>query len=195
MAADILAYKAKMVPVGDDQLPHLEVAREIARKINKKYGLNLPEPEQFKSKGHLVPSLIGEGKMSKSIEGSYINLTDSLEIIKQRLAKVPTDEGRGTKLPEKGGVASLLALVELFEGSKKRKSYEKAYLANGIRYAELKNELAEAIYKELKPIQERRQKFERDSKFVDRVLTKGAKKAQKIARETLNEIKKKIGLI
>src|SRR3989344_5089801 len=69
MAADILAYKAQSVPVGIDQEPHLEVAREIARRFNQDYGTNFPEPVSFQTEGKYVPSLTGEGKMSKSVEG------------------------------------------------------------------------------------------------------------------------------
>jgi len=163
MAADILIYKANLVPVGDDQLPHLEVAREIVRKLNKlnqKYGIKLPEPEQYKTEGAYIPSLLGEGKMSKSVEGSHINLTDSFKEIKTKLARAPTDMGKGEKLPTKGGVFNLLQLIELFQGSNKRKEYEKMYISSGIKYGDLKNELAEAIYKKLEPIQKKRKELE-----------------------------------
>ena len=134
MAADILLYKASLVPVGIDQEPHLEVAREIARKMNEKYGTDFPEPRRFSTKGEYVPSLSGEGKMSKSVEGSYINIIDDLETIKKNLASAPTDSGKGEKVPEEGGVANLLTLVELFEGEERRKNYELCYMNNGIKY-------------------------------------------------------------
>lgn len=194
MAADILIYKANAVPVGDDQLPHLEIAREIARKMNSKYGLDFPEPEQFKTKGHKIPSLLGEGKMSKSIEGSYINLTDDLKTIKEKLAKVPTDKGKGDKVPTQGGVATLLSLVDLFKGEERKKEYEKAYLDAGIHYRDLKEELAEAIYEELIPIQKRRSLFEKDTDKVDQILMEGAEKAKKVARTTLDEVRKAMGI-
>ncbi|MEK7111852.1 MAG: tryptophan--tRNA ligase, partial [Patescibacteria group bacterium] len=194
MAADILVYKADAVPVGIDQEPHLEVAREVARKMNSEYGIAFPEPKRFASKGEYIPSLTGEGKMSKSVEGSFINLTDSLETIKERLASSPTDSGKGEKVPEKGGVANLLALVEIFLGKEKKEKYEKEYLGEGIRYSELKEELAEAIYKELKPIQERRKKFEQNPSLVEKILEEGAQRARKVAGETLEETKKAMGL-
>jgi len=194
MSADILVYKAGLVPVGIDQEPHLEVAREIARKINEKYGLDFPEPERFATAGEYVPSLMGEGKMSKSIEGSYINLTDNLETIKSKLAKAPTDAGKGSKIPTEGGVASLLTLVELFQGSDLRKEYEKQYISDGIRYQKLKDDLAQAIYKELQPIQEKRKELEQNPKYVDQVIKEGAEKARKVASETLQEVKKAMGL-
>ncbi|MCH7640692.1 tryptophan--tRNA ligase [Patescibacteria group bacterium] len=195
MAADILAYKADAVPVGDDQLPHLEVTREIARKMNEKYGLDFPEPEQFRTSGFYVPSLTGEGKMAKTVEGSFINLTDDLTTIKKRLAGAPTDSGKGKKVPEKGGVANLLKFVELFQGLNKRKDYEKRYTTTGIKYKDLKEELAKAIYKELQPIQKKRAVLEKDPSHVERVLEDGAERAGKVARETLDEIKRAMGLI
>jgi len=195
MAADILIYKAEKVPVGIDQEPHLEVAREVARKMNKKYGTDFPEPTRFSTKGEYIPSLMGEGKMSKSVEGSYINLTDDLATIKRKLASAPTDSGKGKKVPTKGGVANLLKFVELFEGEGKRKEYEKQYSSKGIKYAELKDNLAKAIFKELKPIQEKRKELEKNPEYVEKVVKEGAEKAGKVAKKTLKEVKEKMGLL
>jgi tryptophanyl-tRNA synthetase len=195
MAADILLYRASLVPVGIDQEPHLEIAREIARKINQKYGTDFPEPKRFATKGEYVPSLSGEGKMSKSVEGSFINLTDDLETIEKKLSGAPTDSGKGGKIPEKGGVANLFKFVELFEGEVKRKDYEKKYLNEGVRYGELKSDLAKAIFGELKPIQEKRKHYEDHSEEVDKIIRDGAEKASKIAKETVKEVKQKMGFI
>lgn len=215
MAADILVYRANLVPVGIDQEPHLEVAREIARKINSAYGTDFPEPKRFATKGEYIPALTGEGKMSKSIEGSYINLTDDLETIEKKLAKVPTDSGKGKITPfeegtlsygkvvryesahgkEAKGVAALMHLVELFQGEKRKEEYHRQYEGDGVRYSELKEELAKAIFQELEPIQERRKKFEENPALVDKILEEGANKARKVARETLEETKKAMGLI
>ena len=191
MAADILIYKAEMVPVGLDQEPHLE----IARKTNDIYGTNFPEPKRFATSGEYVPSLTGEGKMSKSVEESYISLTDSLDEIKKKLAGAPTDSGKGEKVPEIGGVANLLKFVELFEGTDARKNYEQAYKGQGIAYRELKENLANAIFKELKPIQEKRKELEHKTSYVDEVIKSGAEKARKIASETVKEVKEKMGLL
>lgn len=195
MAADILIYKADAVPVGVDQEPHLEVTREIARKVNSEFGTDFPEPKRFETEGGYVPSLTGEGKMAKTVYGSSIFLTDSLEEIKQKLSKTPTDSGKGEVVPEKGGVAALLALVELFEGKDKRKKYEERYLREGIRYSELKEGLAGAIYKEIEPIQRRRKTFEDNPTLVDEILKEGAERARKVARVVLDETKKAMGLI
>lgn len=195
MASDILIYKASLVPVGVDQEPHLEVAREIARKMNGEYSLDFPEPQRFKTVGEYVPSLTGEGKMSKSIEGSFINLTDSLDEIRAKLAKAPTDSGRGSGVPNSGGVFSLLSLVGLFQGEDRRKEYEREYQGKGIKYQGLKEELAQAIYSELQPIQEKRREFEQNPEKVDKVIRDGAARARQVASQTLQETKKAMGLV
>ena len=195
MAADILIYKAQLVPVGKDQLPHLELTREIARKFNRLFGKTFPEPQAYLTPGAYVPSLTGQGKMSKTNPKSYISLIDNLETIKNKLAKVPTDTGKGKKIPSAGGVATLFTLVQLFQGEEKRKEYEKLYLSTGIKYQSLKKELALAIYQALQPIQEKRNYYLRRPKLVRDILTAGEKYARTIARETLNEAKEKMGLL
>jgi len=195
MASDILVYKAGLVPVGIDQEPHLEVSREIARKMNQEYDLDFPEPVRFKTKGEYVPSLTGEGKMSKSVEGSYINLTDDLETIKSKLAKAPTDSGKGRLNEISSGVSSLLTFVQLFEGEEKRKKYEDAYQKEGIRYGDLKRELAEAIFKELEPIQKKRKELESDPEKVNLIIKEGNEKARVIAEKTVKEVREKMGLL
>ncbi len=194
MASDILVYKADSVPVGIDQEPHLEIAREIARKMNEAYGLHFPEPKRFATPGEYVPSLAGQGKMSKSVEGSYISLTDDFEAIHARLKAAPTDTGKGDAVPKTGGVANILALVSLFMGNDARLEYESAYLSQGIRYGDLKKSLAEAIAKELAPIQERRIALEQDTDYVDDVIATGALKARENASKTVAETKMAMGL-
>ena len=198
MAADILVYKADLVPVGKDQEPHLEVTREIARNLNRMFGKGkeiLPEPKRFATPGGYVPSLTGEGKMSKSIKGSAIFLTDNLSEIEAKLAKVPTDSGRGKNLPRQGGVVALLALVEMFIGIKRKQQLEKDYLSVGIRYGELKKELAVAINNDLSPIRERRAYFVKNPAEVDKILVEGQSYCQKIAAQTLAEVKQAMGLV
>lgn len=193
MAADILVYKAPMVPIGQDQEPHLEVTREVARKFNSMFGETFPEPQSYKTSGKYVPSLVGEGKMSKTYGGT-ITLTDSLEEIKAVLAKAVTDSGKGDKFPETGPAANLVTFVELFEGHDRAMQYKSEYKAQGIRYGDLKTELADAIYKELRPIQERRKYYEEHPREVEQILEEGKSYAQKIAQETLKEVREKMGL-
>ena len=216
MAADILIYQAELVPVGLDQEPHLEIAREIARKLNQQYGLNLPEPRRFKAAGEYVPSLHGTGKMSKSVSGSFIALEDSFEVIKKKLAKVPTDSGRGkinivTNTKKTGfqtgkhyfdvvngheslGVGVLFILVELFMGRKKRSEFEQQYQNKGVRYSELKSQLAKAIFAEIEPIQLRKRTLLAEPSYIDDVILTGAKRARSHARLTLALVKEAFGL-
>jgi len=198
MAADILIYKAELVPVGKDQLPHIELTREIARKFNQMFGGDkkiLLEPKAYFTPGEYIPSLLGSGKMSKSVEGSYILLTDDLKTIKEKLAKMPTDVGHGKSLPKDSGVANLLIFIELFMGEKEKQNFEKQYLGEGVKYAELKEKLAQAIYKELKPIQEKRKYFESHPELVEGILEEGRVYCSKIAQQTLSEVKKAMGLV
>lgn len=195
MAADILLYKGELVPVGIDQEPHLEVAREIARKFNSMFGETFPEPVSFKSPGNYVPSLSGKGKMSKSVEGSFINLTDDLETIKKRLASAPTDSGTtGGNVPKEGGVANLFSMLRLFKADEMYKKYEQDYRDKKIRYGDMKSDLAEVIFKELKPFQKRREEFVANPKMVDQILKESNEKCLAIAEETMQEVRKKMGL-
>ncbi len=193
MASDILIYKASLVPVGLDQEPHMEITREIARKMNEQYGLDFPEPQSLQGTTRYVPSLLGEGKMSKSVEGSFISLSDDLKTIQKKLATAPTDTGKGEVIPVNGGVANLLTFVEMFEGKDKRTYYENKYLGDGVRYGELKSELAESIYKELKPIQEVRTELVADKNRIDKVIKEGAERARVVASATMTEVKEKMG--
>lgn len=206
MAADILLYKASLVPVGIDQEPHLEVAREIARRFNQDYGTDFPEPQRFKTKGEYIPSLTGEGKMSKTVEGSFINLTDDLETIKHKIARIPTDSGENSIHFADGNVFfknstgvtpvaldTLTSFINLFYDQEAKENLSNKY-PSGLRYGEIKEELSNAIFKELEPIQEERKKLEVDSEYVDKVIREGAEKARAIASETIDEVRLKMGL-
>jgi len=199
MAADVLLYKGELVPVGIDQEPHLEVMREIARKFNSMFGETFPEPQRFKTDGEHVPSLSGGGKMSKSVEGSYISLTDDLETIRKRLAAAPTDSGKEGGDPTSPrlrgtGVANLFQLLKLFKLDDEYIKFEQDYKDKKIRYAELKEILAQGIFKELKPFQEKRKIFKEDSKLVDEIINESNKKCLQMAEETMREVKEKMGL-
>lgn len=200
MAADILLYKAEFVPTGIDQEPHLEVTREIARKFNSMFPsagsgqVTFPEPQRFKTPAEYVPSLTGEGKMGKSTEGSYINLTDDLETIKKRLAAVPTDSGTlGGDVPKTGGVATLFTLLRILNKGDLYNKYAQDYRDKKIRYSEMKKDLSNAIFEELRPIQEKRKQIE-SSFDLDDMIKKHTEICREVASQTLAEVKKKMGL-
>lgn len=191
MAADILVYKAGLVPVGIDQEPHLEVTREIARKMNEQFGLDFPEPTRFATKGEYIPSLKGEGKMSKSVEGSYINLTDSTDEVKKKIRSIPTATSAGGEMNE--GVKALFTLARLFIPDT-IKQFENQFTCGTLKFVEIKDAVANAISNELKPLQDKRAVLEKDKKYVDTVIVEGAKKAKSIAQKTVQEVKTKMGL-
>ncbi len=210
MSADILIYKAELVPVGIDQEPHLEVAREIARKMNELYETDFPEPKRFATEGQYIPSLLGKGKMSKSVEGSAIFLSDDLETIKKRIAKIPTDSGKGavSKIVDgssdtyeyvneskdvQDGVATLMEFVEHFLSQNHRLELHKQYESDGIRYGEVKAELAHAIFTRLEPIRQKRAELVQ-STTIDEHIREGASRAQTIASQTVREVREKMGL-
>lgn len=191
MAADILLYKGQLVPVGIDQEPHLEVAREIARKMNQFYQTDFPEPKRFVTQGEYIPSLKGEGKMSKSVEGSYINLTDSLDEIRKKIRSVPTATTAGGEITS--GIRVLFQLLGIFLPEKMRYFKDKFH-DGSLKFVELKDALTEAIYQELKPIQEKRKLIVQDKNYLNQVIRQGQERARIVASQTLSEVKEKIGL-
>lgn len=190
MAGDILIYKANKVPVGIDQEPHLEVAREIARKMNEKYGTDFPEPTRFATKGEYIPSLKGEGKMSKSVEGSYINLTDSLDYIRKKVRSIPTATEAGGEMSE--GVKALFTFGKLY--LKNISKFEKHFKDGSLQFSVMKDELADAIFEELRPLQENRKELEVDKTYIDSIIKEGAEKARTVASKTVKEVREKMGL-
>ncbi len=191
MASDILLYNVELIPAGLDQEPHIEVAREIARRMNQDYGTNFPEPKRFETKVGNVPSLTGEGKMSKSVEGSYINLTDSLDEIKKKIRSVPTSTTVGGEMSS--GVKVLFDFLTLL-APEKYDEFMTSFKEGTLRFVELKDFVSEAIYNELKPFQERRAEIVKDQAYVDKVILDGAMKAREIAQKTVEEVKQKMGL-
>lgn len=197
MAADILLYKAKYVPVGEDQLQHLELAREIARKFNKLFGTTFPEPEPILTKGKRIMSLTDPSKkMSKTSANpkSYITLFDSPNLIWGKLSTAVTDPARKRKIdPGDPKKCNLFTLHQFFSSKE-----EIDYIINGCKKAKIgcldcKRILAKNISKQLLPIQEKIKKYSKNKKLVEKILSDGTKKAKRIARKNLDEIKKKMG--
>ena len=196
MAADVLLYKSEMVPVGDDQLQHLELTNTILKKFNNKFGKYFEEIKPIVGKGARIMSLTNpEKKMSKSLgPNNLIALSDAPEIIKKKIMKAVTDEG-----PDAGtmsaGVKNLFTMLELLGDSKTIQKFQKTFNNKTLKYAELKSELSEAIISYLKPIQARKKQLSQDKKKVKKILADGAKKARMIAQKNLLEIKKRMGLL
>lgn len=197
MSADVLLYKAEIVPVGEDQLQHLELANTILRRFNNKFGEYFQKIEAIMSKSARVMSLQEpKNKMSKSLGvTNYIALRDDEETIRKKIMSAKTDTG-----PQEGGhmspgVDNLFTLLENFADEKIVKKFNLNYHNGDLKYSELKKELAEAVINTLKPIQINIVKLEKDKEKVKKILAEGAQKAQKIAEVNILEIKEKMGLI
>ena len=189
-AADILIYKASLVPAGEDQEPHIEVTREIAKKMNQTFGTDFPETKRI-AQGISIPSLAGEGKMSKSVEGSYISLIDPPEAIWKKIRAVPTATSSGGEMNT--GIKTLFALLQLF-GPADVHSFQKQYDAGTLKFVELKDRVADLIAADLEPFRTRRAELEADPAYVEKVIQDGAERARAIARVTIAEVRQAMGL-
>lgn len=187
MAADILLYLAEYIPVGEDQVQHLELTRIIARKFNNRYGKFFPEVKPVLSPARRLMSLNDPGKkMSKSLgETSYIAIRDDADTINKKIKKAVTDEQ---------GVKNLLELYSYFGSQTQTDKMSKALKAGELMNSELKDELSKTIITFLAPIQEKIKYYQSHPKEVEKILADGAKKAQKIADKNLKEIKNIVGL-
>ncbi|TSC94923.1 MAG: tryptophanyl-tRNA synthetase [Parcubacteria group bacterium Athens1014_10] len=198
MAADILLYKTKVVPVGEDQKQHLELCRTLAQRFNKVYGQTFIIPKTIiRKEGARIMGLDDPAKkMSKSAVNpyNYITLTDSSDLIKEKIKKAVTDSGKEIifNLKEKPALSNLLTIYSLLS-NKPIKEIVKNYQGKG--YSQFKTDLAEVIINFLKPFQERFENFNKDQNYLKKVLNEGAQKAREIAEKTLEEVKEKIGLI
>lgn len=197
MAADILLYKTKIVPVGEDQKQHLEFTREIARRFNKIYGETfvIPEPLIQKEGARIMGLDNPEKKMSKSAEDpyNYLSLSDEPDIIRDKIKKAATDSDSRIiyDFDNKKGISNLLIIYSMLKKMEIKK-IEKEYKDK--KYSEFKNDLTEIIIDFLAPFQKELNKLKNNPNYVRKVLKTGAEKARVIAQSTMEEVKEKIGL-
>ncbi|MDX2045410.1 MAG: tryptophan--tRNA ligase [Chitinophagaceae bacterium] len=196
--ADIILHRASLVPVGKDQEQHLEMARNFANRFNHRYGEVFPEPHAFNYGEELVkvPSLDGKGKMSKS-ENQYatIYLSDDDELIRKKVMKAKTDSGPpapGTPKPDY--IENLFLLMQLVSDNETTAKFEADYSNCVIRYGDMKKQLAEDMIRFISPIRERAENIRKDEKYLKEVMEKGAEKARKSARETMQLVRQAMGL-
>ncbi|HEX9503806.1 MAG TPA: tryptophan--tRNA ligase [Patescibacteria group bacterium] len=194
-AADILLYHPQLVPVGHDQVQHLEMTNLIAKKFNNRYGEYFKEIKAYNKKPYRIMSLVEpEKKMSKSEPESTINIFDEPDMIKKKLAKAvtATDAPKGT-VPK--GVQNLFDLLELFGNPKLLQKFQKEYNDNTIKYSELKTTLADSISEYFSPIRATKTKMHKNQDQVVKIFQAGAAKAAITANQTLTEVKTKLGLL
>ncbi len=191
-AADILVYKAEAVPVGEDQLPHLELCREIARRFNFLYKDIFPEPQALLTK---VPKLLGTDgrKMSKSYN-NCIFLSDPPQVIREKVSSMVTDPDRiRASDPGHPDVCTVYGIHRIFS-SPKLKSITADCERGSIGCVECKGILGEALIEKLKPIQAKRRDLEANPEKIINILRDGRLRAQKVTRETLKEVREAIGI-
>ncbi len=194
MTADIVLYKAEVVPVGEDQLPHLELAREIVRRFNEHFGPTFAEPKAKLTTFPLVVGLDGKDKMSKSLD-NHIELATTAEETRKRVMMAVTDPAR--KLRSDVGhpeACNVYKLQQQFNPLKAVSIAEECRTA-GIGCVDCKKLLAEAINAELEPLRRRRVELALRPEYLREVMLDGAERARMIARQTLEEVKQKMGLL
>lgn len=195
MAADIILYGAKFVPVGDDQLQHLEFTRTIARKFNSKFGKTFIEPQPILTETSRVMSLDEpKKKMAKSRPAGCLFIDDSPDIIRKKIMSAVTDSGSEVKAykEDKEGIGNLILLYSAFSGETAG-AIEKKYAGKG--YGQFKRNLAEVAVKALAPFQKKKKELTKNNGLIHKTVAAGNKKANAVASKKLLEVKKKIGLI
>ena len=194
-AVDILLYKPAAVPVGQDQLQHLELTNTIAKKFNSKFGKTFDLVKPLLSATPRVMSLLEPSKkMSKSLgEAHLINLSDDAKTIEKKLARAVTDTGKNSEMSE--GTKNLFSLMSLFGGTEQVEFYEEQHKQKTIRYSDLKANLAKLIAHHFADYRERRLKLEKQPEYVTQVIAQGREKARTLASVTLREVKEKMGLV
>jgi tryptophanyl-tRNA synthetase len=194
MTSDIVLYKADTIPVGEDQLPHLELAREIVRRFNYIFGPTFPEPKAKLTSAPLIMGLDGANKMSKSLDNE-IELAATPEETIERLKGAFTDPARKRRDdPGHPDVCNIWQLHHYFNPDQVEViAAECKQAARGC--VDCKRQLAEGINRELAPFRERRAGLAADMKSVEDIFADGAQRAAVIARETLREVKERMGLL
>ena len=196
MAADILLYHTDVVPVGEDQVQHVEITRDIANTFNHRFGETFTEPKALiREVGARIMALDEpEKKMSKSGgEASYIGLLDSPAVIRKKIARATTDSERTIVFDERRpGITNLLTIYQAL-GSETPEQIEAEFAGKG--YKEFKQALAERVVATLEPIQARYAKLMGQPGELDRILAEGAERVRPLAERTLREVKAKVGLL
>ena len=196
MAADILLYQSDAVPVGEDQKQHVELARIIAKKFNHKFGetFKVPKPLVLKTGAKIMALNDPKKKMSKSAPESCLFLFDEPAVIKKKVMSAITDAGKIIKFDQnkKPGISNLLTIYSLFADIP-IKDLEKQFKGKG--YAELKKSLIKILTEKLEPFRRKKKELLNREVFVQEILKNGAKRAEVIAKSTMEDVRKKMGLI
>ena len=192
--ADIILYKADTVPVGQDQVPHLELAREIVRRFNNRYGDTFPEPQAKLTEDPLIVGLDGRQKMSKSLD-NHLELAATPEETARRVMTAFTDPQRITRdIPGRPEVCNVYSLHKILSPANEVSAvYDECTTAQR-GCVDCKRHLASSINNYLEDLRERRREYQQRPDYVRDVLADGANRARAIARDTIEEVYQKMGL-
>jgi tryptophanyl-tRNA synthetase len=199
MAVDIIIHKAAKVPVGKDQQQHLEMTRDFVSRFNNLYGVQyFPEPEAFNFDATLVsiPSLDGEGKMSKSKgEATCIYLADEPEVVRKKIMRAKTDTGPTVpNSPKPQEIQNLFDLMKLVSKPDTIQFFDEKYNDCTIRYGDMKKQLAEDMVNYLTPIREKIKELNANQALLAQIISDGGSKARASAAQTLKDVREIIGI-
>jgi len=192
-AADIIMYKANGVPVGVDQVPHVEITREIARRFNYLYGNVFPEPEAILTQ---TPKILGmdRRKMSKSYDNA-IYLTDTPDVVQKKVSQMITDPQRARKSdPGNPDVCNVYEFHKLYTDPETVSTIAKECRDAEIGCVDCKKIMAKSLLADLMPIHDKRAYYDNRPELVTEIIQEGCNKASKIARQTMAEVRSAIGL-
>ncbi len=193
--ADIILYKAEMVPVGEDQVQHIELAREVVRKFHNRYGETFPEPQALTYEAKRILGLDGKNKMSKSMD-NYISLMDSPEEVWNKVRSAFTDPARLRKNdPGNPDICNIFALDKFFTPEEELERIDRECRKGTIGCVEHKRIFAENVSAQLAPMQEKAKELRANPRRLREILDAGAEKCRVIAKQTIEEVKTRMGLI
>ena len=195
MAADILIYKSNLVPVGEDQLAHIDVTNEIAKKLNFLFDYKFEPVKPYINEGARIMSLTDPTKKMSKTGDESIALTDNSDVIREKIKKATTDSGKEIKADydNKPGITNRMEIYALTAPNiKNLRQIEEMY--EGKSYIQFKEDVVEAVIDFLKPFQEKRKELEKNIDEVMSVLTKSEDEAKILASTTLQEVKAKMGV-
>jgi tryptophanyl-tRNA synthetase len=194
-AADILMVRGEVVPVGKDQMSHIELTREVARRFNQLYGDVFPEPAYIESRFPVLPGTDGQAKMSKSI-GNTILLSDDRDTVRKKVMSMYTDPTR-LRATDPGHVKGnpVFTYHDAFnQNVEEVKDLKARYTKGKVGDVEVKRKLAEALNRFLDPIRDRRAEYERQPDLLEDILAEGSRRARAEASETLDLAREAMGL-
>jgi tryptophanyl-tRNA synthetase len=194
-AADILLYKAGYVPVGEDQVQHIELSREIARKFNSRFGAIFPEPQPILSMAPKILGVDGESKMSKTLN-NYIGIMEEESTVWEKLRTAVTDVNRvRRKDPGNPEICNIYTIHRAFSENDTLLTIDHGCRSAEIGCIDCKKMLFENVRAELNPIREKALALRKDTDYIIDVLKQGASACSKIAKETMSEVHSALGLL